>query len=61
MLKRLRKKKGLSQLELAGKTGLPHGYLSELEAGKKKNPSLKVLQKLALGLGVTVSELLEGG
>jgi transcriptional regulator with XRE-family HTH domain len=59
MLKRLRKKKGMSQLELAGKAGLPHGYVSELEAGKKKNPSLKVLQKLARALGVTVSQLLE--
>jgi len=31
---------------------------SEREAGKKKNPSLDVLQRLAKALGVPVAELL---
>ena len=59
MIKRLLKERGMSQLQLAEKSGVPQGYISELAAGKKKNPSLEALQKLARALGVTVSELLE--
>lgn len=49
----------MSLRDLAEKANVPHGYLSELEAGKKKNPSLDVLKKLARALGVPVGELLE--
>lgn len=59
MIKRLLKERGMSQLQLADKSGVPQSYISELAAGKKKNPSLEALQKLARALGVTVSELLE--
>jgi transcriptional regulator with XRE-family HTH domain len=45
--------------ELATKARVPPGYLAELEAGKKKNPSLDVLKRLAGALGVPVTELLE--
>ncbi len=45
--------------ELAKSAKMPPGYLAELEAGKKKNPSLGVLKKLAKALGVPVTELLE--
>jgi transcriptional regulator with XRE-family HTH domain len=44
---------------LAEKAKVPPGYLSELEAGKKTNPSLAVLKRLAKALGVPVTELLE--
>jgi transcriptional regulator with XRE-family HTH domain len=59
MLKELREERKMSQFELAQKSGVPQGYLSELEAGKKKNPGLDVLKRLAKALGITVSELLE--
>jgi transcriptional regulator with XRE-family HTH domain len=45
--------------ELAEKAEVRSGYLSELEAGKKTNPSLDVLKSLARALGVPVIELLE--
>ena len=45
--------------ELAAKAKVPPGYLAELEAGKKKNPSLDVLKRLAGALGVPVAELLD--
>ena len=55
MLKSLRE---MGLRELAKKAKVPPGYLAELEAGLKKNPSLAVLRKLAKALGVPVTELL---
>ena len=58
MLRALRASKEMGLRELAKKAKVPPGYLAELEAGKKKNPSLDVLQRLAKALGVPVAELL---
>ncbi len=58
MLKTLREEKGLSQRELAGRAKVTGAYVAMLEARKKKNPSLAVLQRLAKALGVPVTELL---
>jgi transcriptional regulator with XRE-family HTH domain len=58
VLQRLREAKGLSQLALAKRAKVTQGYISELEAGAKKNPEITTLQKLAKGLGVPVTELL---
>ena len=49
----------LSLRELAEKADAPPVYLSELESGKKTNPSLDVLKEPARALGVPVDELLE--
>jgi transcriptional regulator with XRE-family HTH domain len=38
---------------------VPPGYLADLENGKRTNPSLDVLKRLARALGVPVGELLE--
>jgi transcriptional regulator with XRE-family HTH domain len=57
-LKILRQTKGLTQEELAKKAKITHAYLSMLESGAKRNPSLEVLQRLAKALGVSVGELL---
>ena len=59
MLKTLRASKDMSLRDLAEKADVPPGYLSELEAGKKTNPSLDVLRRLARALGVPVGGLLE--
>jgi len=58
VLKALRRSKGMGLRELATKAKVPPGYLAELEGGKKKNPSLDMLKKLAKALGVPVRELL---
>jgi transcriptional regulator with XRE-family HTH domain len=58
MIQRLREDKGLSQRQLAARAGVTNGYVSQLEAGDKKNPSLAVLPRLAKALGVPVTELL---
>jgi transcriptional regulator with XRE-family HTH domain len=58
MLKTLREERGLTQRDLAGRAKVTGAYIAMLEAGKKKNPSLAVLQRLAKALGVPVAELL---
>jgi transcriptional regulator with XRE-family HTH domain len=57
-LKRLREAKGLSQLQLAKRADVAQAYISEMEAGDKKNPGIETLRKLAKALGVPVAELL---
>jgi len=55
----LRKERHLSQLALALECGLTKSYLSDLERGVR-NPTLKVLNRLSEGLGVTLEELFRG-
>ncbi len=59
VLRELRQKREWSQAELAAKAGVTDAYVAQLETGKKKNPSLEVLRRLAKALGVPVTELLE--
>ena len=46
-----RKNAGMTQKELAKKTGIAQGDISKLESGSA-NPSLKTLQRLAAGMGM---------
>jgi transcriptional regulator with XRE-family HTH domain len=57
-LRRLREGKGMSQLQLAKQAKVAQAYISEMEAGDKKNPGIETLRKLAKALGVPVAELL---
>jgi transcriptional regulator with XRE-family HTH domain len=56
-LKNFRKECGISQEELALRAGLDRTYISGLECGKR-NPTLKILVKLAVSLNMKPSELL---
>ena len=56
---RLRKRRGLTLLALAKRIGTSEAYVSMLESGVRKNPSLSTVKKLAKALGVTAAELLE--
>jgi transcriptional regulator with XRE-family HTH domain len=58
-LRRLREQKRLSQAALAKRSGVAQGYISEIEAGRKKNPRIQTLKKIARALGVPMRELLE--
>jgi transcriptional regulator with XRE-family HTH domain len=49
---------GLTREALAKKAKVTTAYVSLLEGGKRKNPSLLVLQRIAKALGVPVTELL---
>ena len=48
-----REKTGMTQKELAEKTGITQADISRLENGNA-NPSLKTLQRLAEGMGMTL-------
>ena len=54
-IKSLRLKKGLSQRELAERSGLDVTYISGIERGVR-NPSLKSLEKVSKGLGCSIAE-----
>jgi transcriptional regulator with XRE-family HTH domain len=58
-LRALRLKRGLSQVEMAHQFGIDRGHISEMETGKK-NVCLPMLEVLATGFGITISELLKG-
>ena len=55
----MQERAGLTQVELAKKAEVTEAYISMLESGTHKNPSLPALKKLARALGVPVTELLE--
>lgn len=57
-LKKLRNERGLSQESLALLCGIDRTYVGRIE-NMKRNPSLEILAKLADGLGVKLSELLD--
>lgn len=50
-LRQLRKLRGLSQEELASRTGLSRPYLSKLECNQEINPTVETLESLAKALG----------
>ncbi len=56
VIRRRRKKLGLSQEELAHQAGITRNYVSLLELGQR-NPSLNVIALLARALGTTVTSL----
>ena len=57
-LRKLRKQKGLSQEDLAFKSGLHRTYISDIERGSR-NLSLKNIEKIAKALGMSPKSLLE--
>ena len=58
-LQKLRKEKGLTQEELANKSGIAYTTLVKLEQGILVNPTLKTLQKLADTFQITFDELIK--
>ena len=58
-LKELCGKKGITVNKLATLSGITQSTVENIMAGKTKNPKLKTLHKLSIGLGMTVSELLD--
>lgn len=55
-IKRLRKQAGLTQVQLAEKSGIPQSHISRLENGEH-SPSFITLEKIASALNVPVSRL----
>ncbi len=57
-LKKLRKKKGLSQDRLSKLADISYNTVIKLESGGITNPTIETLQKIAKALGVSVDDLL---
>jgi transcriptional regulator with XRE-family HTH domain len=57
-LKKIRTKKGITQIEISKKLGVNRSFVSNLENGKT-NPTLATITKLAQVLGVSTNELLK--
>ena len=54
----LRRNLGLSQRQIADKCGVTQQFIQQIESGKK-NPSVKVLTKLAEALDSSIDELFD--
>jgi transcriptional regulator with XRE-family HTH domain len=59
VIRELRQRADLTQEQLATRAQVARSYVALIEAGRKKNPSLDILKRLAKALGVPVTELLE--
>jgi transcriptional regulator with XRE-family HTH domain len=57
-VRRLRDEKGLSQEAFAHEAGIHRTYISDIERGAR-NPTITVVEKIAIALGVTAAVLLE--
>lgn len=56
-IKETRKIQGLTLMELAKITGISAGYICHLEKGTRKNPSVQMMEKIALALNKSVYEV----
>ena len=55
----LRKQKKMSQLDLALESDINRNYISDLEKGRR-NPTILVLNKIAIALNTDLSNLFKG-
>jgi len=58
-IKKLRKRKGLSQDNLARKADIPYTTLTKIESNVVKRPSVQNVYKIAKALEVRIEDLLE--
>lgn len=56
-IRKLRKKRKLSQEELAKKVGITFSTLAKLESGVNSNPTLETLRKIADVFQISLDEL----
>lgn len=56
-LRKLRKEKGWTQVEMADALGVDRSYISDIERGKK-NVCLPTMEVIALGFEISLSKLL---
>jgi len=59
-IKRLRKKKGLTQEKLARLADIANNTLVKIEMGMAKEPTITTVAKIAKALNVSIDELVEG-
>ena len=59
-IKRIRRKAGMNQQELAERCGISKSQLSRLESGEQDNPLIKTIIPIATALGVSLDEIVFG-
>lgn len=59
-VRRIRESKGWSQDKLSEESGLHRTYISGIERGVR-NPTIEIVQEIALALDVSPSQLLKDG
>jgi len=57
IIRQKRKEKGISLSELSRMTGVSKSYLSYIERGMKKNPSIDVIKRIFHSLHIPISIL----
>lgn len=58
-LKYYREQIGLSQIDLSEKSGISQASIARIESGRQKNLKRETMNKLADGLGISLTELME--
>ena len=58
-IKKYRNKQGLSQDDLAKKSGVKYTTLTKIESNVIKKPSVLIMAKLAKALGVLIEDLIK--
>lgn len=58
-INKLAKENNISKYRIAKNSGIPQTTLSEIASGKNTNPTIDTIEKIAKGIGVTVSELMK--
>lgn len=56
---RIKQAKNLSYEDIAKECGVTATYIYQLAKGKRKNPNVNIISKIANFLGVTIEELIE--
>ena len=58
-LRRERRGAGLTQVELAARSGVAQSTIAQIEGGVRPNPHPRTLKKLAEALGIETRQLLD--
>ena len=58
-LKYYREQSGLSQIDLSEKSNISQASIARIESGRQKNLKRETMKKLADGLGISLTELME--
>jgi transcriptional regulator with XRE-family HTH domain len=58
-LKYYREQIGLSQIDLSEKSGISQASIARIESGKQKNLKRETMKRLADGLGISLTQLME--
>lgn len=56
---RIKQARNLSYEDIAKECGVTARYVYQLAKGKRKNPNVNIISKIANFLGVTIEELIE--